>query len=64
MMRGPTFIYFWWRQVLQLIVVIERCQSDLSKIVITAAATCGFSRCLDGWQQQSYQDANDGDYDE
>jgi hypothetical protein len=39
--------------------VIEKRHADLPKIVCALLYSRRFSRCLNGWQEQSHQNAND-----
>jgi len=38
--------------------------ANLSDVTEALGPPGGFSSCLDGWQQQRDQDADDGDYDQ
>src|SRR5260370_34486073 len=41
-----------------------QCQSDLMKVVLATGAVGGFPHLLDGREQKSHQDGDDGDHDQ
>ena len=42
--------------------VILKSQPNLLEVVLARHSSCGFASCLDCWQQQTDQDANDRDH--
>jgi hypothetical protein len=61
--RIPTSAATMGKLLVHIMETMQR-QAELTHFIRALNAASGFTSCLDGRQQEGYQDANDGDHDE